>query len=184
MNETLNTIAKRYTCRSFESTPLTEAQIKALVEAALAAPSGMNRQDWRVIVVTDKELIDQMDAEVMRDLAASENKASYERMMSRGGKVYYNAPCMIYIVAPKEGNHGMDCGIMSQNIALAAHALGLGSCICGMAGVPLSGSNGKEWMKRLSFPKGYVFSIAVLVGTAKTVTEPHAIDMSKVVYVQ
>jgi len=178
MNETLTTIADRYTCRDFADTPLTEEQIKALVEAALAAPSAMNLQPWHVVVVTDKTLIDDMDAAGM-GLLAKGNAATYERMMSRGGKLFYNAPCMIYIAADATVSHAMDCGIMSQNIALAAHSLGLGSCICGMAGVPLS----EEFIQKLQFHPNYEFSIAVLVGTPKTTKAPHEIDLGKVTYI-
>ena len=53
MNETLKTIAERYSCRDFAETPLTSEQIKAIVDAALAAPSAMNNQPWHVIMITD-----------------------------------------------------------------------------------------------------------------------------------
>jgi len=183
MNETLQTIAERYSCRDFADAPLTGAQLEALVQAALAAPSGMNRQPWHVIVVTNKALIDEMDAEGMRILAAAEDKGFYERMMSRGGKLFYNAPCMIMVAAEGPDAAPMDCGILSQNVALAAHALGLGSVICGMARIPLSGPRGEEFTKRMRFPAGYGFGIAILVGTAITGKAPHAPDANKVTYI-
>jgi hypothetical protein len=37
---------------------------------------------------------------------------------------------------------------------LAAHSLGLGSVICGMAGIPLSGLRGNDFKKRMKFPDG------------------------------
>ena len=184
MNETLKTIAERYSCRDFADTPLTEAQIKAITEAALAAPSAVNRQPWHIIVITDKALIAEMDEECMRMLAAAEDKAGYERMMSRGGKVYYNAPCMYMIASDGSSYAAMDCGILSENVALAAQALGLGSVICGMAGMPLVGPKGDDLKKRMSFPEGYVFGIGILVGTPKSGNAPHALDAKKVTYVK
>ena len=182
MNETLKTIAERYSCRDFASTPLTDEQIKAVVEAALAAPSAVNRQPWHVIMITDKALIDELDAEGMNVLRAAEDKSSYERIMTRGGKIFYNAPCMVMVASDGSGYAAMDCGILSQNVSLAAHALGLGSVICGMAGIPLSGSRGDEFKKRMQFPDGYGFGIAILVGTVKTGKEPHELDMGKVIF--
>ncbi|MDR0313791.1 MAG: nitroreductase family protein [Treponema sp.] len=184
MNETLKTIAERYSCRDFTGTPLEGAQVKALVEAALASPSGMNRQPWHIIVITDKNLIDELDAEGMKILAAAEDKAGYERIKSRGGKLFYNAPCMIIAATSSSSPAAMDCGILSQNIALAAHSLGLGSVICGMAGIPLSGPRAEDYKKRLKFPEGYGFGIAVLVGKAKSGKEPHELDMAKVTYIE
>jgi len=183
MNETLKTIADRYSCRDFTDTPLTDAQVKALVDAALAAPSAVNRQPWHVIVVTNKVLIDEMDAESMSILAAAEDKSSYERMMSRGGKIFYNAPCMFMVASDSSDYAAMDCGILSQNIALAAHSLGLGNVICGMARIPLNGPRGDEFKKRMQFPEGYGFGVAVLVGTAKSGKAPHELDAKKATYI-
>ena len=183
MNETLKTIAERYSCRDFTDTPLTDAQIKAIVEAAIAAPSAMNRQPWHVIIITDKALIDEMDAEGMYILSVAEDKSGYERIMSRGGKVFYNAPCMFMAVINSSDYAVIDCGILSQNIAIAAHSLGLGNVICTMARIPLSGSRGDEFKKRLKFPDNYEFGMAVLVGNAKTTNEPHELDFTKVTYI-
>jgi len=183
MNETLQTIAQRYSCRHFSETPLTCDQMNAIVDAALAAPSALNRQPWRVIVIEDKTLIDEMDAEGMNMLAAAEDQSGYERMKSRGGKLFYNAPCMIMVASDGSSYASMDCGILSQNVALAAHSLGLGSVICGMAGIPLSGSCEGEFKKRMQFPEGYDFGIAILVGTAKSGKAPHELDPGKVTYV-
>jgi len=144
----------------------------------------MNRQPWHIIVVTDKALIDEMDAESMNILAAAEDKSGYERIMSRGGKVFYNAPCMIMIVSDGSSYASMDCGILSQNITLAAHSLGLGSVICGMAGIPLGGLRGDEFRKRMQFPEGYGFGIAILVGTAKSAKVPHERNRNKVTYIK
>jgi nitroreductase len=183
MNETLKTIAERYSCRDFYDTPLTDEQVKALVEAALASPSAMNRQPWHVIMITDKALIDELDAEAMNVLAAAEDKSGYERIKSRGGKVYYNAPCMVLAASDGSSFGSMDCGILSENVALAAHSLGLGSVICGMANIPLNGPRGDEYKKRVKIPDGYGFGIAILVGKAKSTKEPHELDKAKVTYI-
>ncbi len=183
MNETLKTIAERYSCRDFSSAPLTDEQVKAIVDAALASPSAVNRQPWHVIMVTDKALIDEFNDEGMNVLAAAEDKSGYERIKQRGGKIFYNAPCMLVAASDGSAYSLMDCGILSENVALAAHSLGLGSVICGMAGIPLNGPNGEEWKKRLQFPEGYGFGIAVLIGTANSGKEPHEHDEGKVTYI-
>jgi nitroreductase len=183
MNETLKTIAGRYSCRDFYDTPLTEEQVKALAEAALASPSAMNRQPWHVIMITDKALIDELDAEAMKILAAAEDKSGYERIKSRGGRVYYNAPCMVLAASDGSSFAALDCGILSQNVALAAHSLGLGSVICGMASIPLNGPQGGEFKKRVKIPDGYSFGMAILVGKAKSAKEPHELDTAKVTYI-
>ena len=184
MNETIKSIADRCSCRDFASTPLTDGQIKTIVDSALSAPSARNLMPWQLIIVTDKALIEEMDVEGMRIMAAAEDKSAYDRVMSRGGKLFYNAPCMVMV--PSDGSHyaGVDCGILIQNVALTAHALGLGSVICGMAGIPLSGPHGAEYKKRMQFRDGFDFCIAALVGVPNSLKEPHEHDTSKVTYIR
>ena len=184
MNETLITIAARYSCRDFAETPLTNDQINALADAALAAPSAVNRQPWHVIIITDKALIDELDAEGMNVLSAAEDQTTFERIQSRGGKIFYNAPCMMMIASDGSDYASMDCGILSENVSLAAHSLGLGSVICGMARIPLSGPRGEELKRRMKFPAGYGFGIAILLGTAKSGKAPHELDRSKLTFIR
>ena len=183
MNETLKNIAERNSCRDFCDTPLTDNQIEALVSAALSAPSAINLQPWHVIVVQDKALIEELDDEGMRILSEAEDKTAYERMMSRGGKMLYNAPCLVVVLSDGSKWGTLDCGILCQNVVLAAQSLGLGSCIVGMVGVPLDGPKGDEYKKRLKFPQGYTFAIGVLVGTINSGKEPHEHDAGKVTYI-
>ena len=183
MNEVLKTIAARNSCRDFADTPLTDEQVKAIADAALAAPSAMNRQPWHITMITDKSIVDELDVEGMSILAAAEDKAGYNRMMDRGGKLLYNAPCLVIIT--NDGSHyaAMDSGILCQNVTLAAQSLGLTTCIVGMAGVPLNGPRAEEYKARLKFPDGYAFAIGILVGTAITGKEPHELDTGKITYI-
>ena len=182
MNETMKAILERYSCRDFSPDPLTDAQVQALVQAALAAPSAMNRQPWHIIVVTDKALIEELDADAMSILKA-QNSEMYQRMAERGGKLFYNAPCLIVIANDATDAATLDSGIVSQNIALAAHSMGLGNVICGMARIPLAGPRGQEWTKRLQIPEGYSFGMSVCVGKAQSGKAPHELDLTKVTYI-
>lgn len=184
MNETLKNIAKRYSCRDYADTPLTDEQIQHIVNAALAAPSAVNRQPWRITVVTDKELIDELDASGMEILAAEEDSTFYERMKERGGKILYNAPCLFVVTGDGTDWAVFDSGILCQNIVLAAESLGLGSCMIGMLRIPLEGPCGEEFKKRLKFAEGYTFACGVVVGTIKSGKEPHEPDFDKVTYVK
>ena len=184
MTETLNNIYDRYTCRNFKETPITDKQIEYLVKAALSAPSARNIQPWHVIVVTDKTLIDELDVEGMNILSAEEDKAMYDVFMSRGGKMFYNAPCLIFVLSDGSKWGTLDCGILCQNVVLAAESLGLGTCIVGMAGVPINGPKAEEYQKRLGFPEGHTFAIGVLVGEIISGKEPHEHERSKISYIK
>ena len=183
MNEVIKAIKERYSCRDFSPTPLTDDQVKTLAEAALAAPSAVNRQPWHIIAITDKTLIDEYDADAMAILKA-QNSESYRRMMDRGGKLFYNAPCLIIIAKDNTDYATLDCGIATQNVALAAHSMGLGNVICGMARIPLTGPRAEEWTKRLQIPEGYEFGMSICVGAAQSGKAPHESDLNKLTYVK
>ena len=76
MNETLKVIAERYSCRDFKDEMPTDEILQAIAQAAIQAPSGMNRQAWRVIIVKNKELMNDMESEGMPYLAGMEDKSS------------------------------------------------------------------------------------------------------------
>ena len=182
MNETLRTIKNRYSCRSYTGEPVEQEKLEAIALAGVQSPSAMNNQPWKIIVIKDKALIDEMDAATMEMLSKrEEEKAVYERIMGRGGKIFYNAPCMIVIA--KETGTDMDCGIVSENIALAASSLGLGNVICGLAALPFGTEKGEIFKEKI-IPEGYEFGVAVLVGyAANDGGTPHEIDLSKIKYI-
>lgn len=184
VNETLRLISTRYSCRAFTGEMPTEDQLAAIAKAAVEAPSGVNRQAWRVIVVKNRELIADMEAEGMRVLAAMEDQTMYNRIMERGGTIYYHAPCMIMVPIAATDGAQLDCGILCQNVVLAAESLGLNSLICGMAGLAFSEGKAKEFKERLGFPEGYEFGIAILLGHSAAKREPHEPDMSKISIVE
>lgn len=183
MNDTLKAIANRFSCRSFTDQIPDDEKLMDICQAAIQAPSGMNRQGWQVILVKDKNIIDEMDAEGIRILASMEDKSLYNRILSRGGKLFYNAPCMI-VIAIKEaypkGAELIDCGILAQNIVLAATSLGLANLHCGFVGLAFAGSKGAEFKKRLQFPEGYECGMGVLLGYPTNVVSPHVPDQNKI----
>ncbi|HHU71170.1 MAG TPA: nitroreductase family protein [Clostridiales bacterium] len=182
MNETLQTISRRFSCRDYEGRLPEREKLEAIALAAVQSPSAMNRQPWQVLVITNKSLIEEMDAEGMRILAEAEDKSTYERFMERGGTLFYNAPCM-YLILKKPGTD-LDTGIVSENISLAASSLGLDNVICGMAAIPFNGSKGDEFKKKVGISDGWEFGMAVLVGYGKTKKDPHTPDISKIRYIE
>lgn len=187
MNETLKVIAERFTCRDYISEMPPDEILQAIAEAAIEAPSGMNRQAWRVIVVKDQDLIRDMESEGMTYLANMEDKSSYNRIMDRGGRLFYGAPCMIVVpIDPVQyGPALIDCGILCQNIALAATSLGIANTMCGFTGLAFaSGLRSEEFSKRLGFPEGYAFGCSVLLGYANTTKPPHVPDKDKIIFVK
>lgn len=186
--DTIQTILTRYSCRGFTDRIPPDEDLQTIAKAAAAAPSGMNRQLWRVIVVKDRELIREMEAEAIHNIAQLPDQSVIERVRSWGGKLFYDAPCLIVVpVAPAfpDGAELLDCGIVTANISLAATSLGLDNLICGMIRFTFAGAKGPEFKKRLGFPEGYEVGMAILLGYATNPGgQPHQPDLSKISFVE
>jgi len=182
---TIEAIHARFSCRAFSDKMPSDADLQIIAEAAVAAPSAMNSQLWRVIVVKNKELLAELEAEGMKNIAALPDQSTYERLKSRGGTVYYNAPCQIILPIAAGKWAEIDCGIIAQNIALAAASLGIDSLICGLAQFSFAGDKGEYFKKRLGFPNGYELGLSVLLGyAANPEGKPHELDLNKIIIIE
>lgn len=181
MNETLQTMAKRFACRKYDGRPLDRQTLDAIALAALQSPSGLNRQPWEIHIITDREFLAELDSEGMRMLSEAEDKSTYKRFMDRGGSLLYNTPCMFLVL--KRPGYDMDAGIVAMSITLAAQSMGLGSVVCGMAEIPFTGPKGDDFKKRAAFHDDFEFGISVLVGHAAMDGEAHEPDSSKLKFI-
>ena len=137
MNEILQAIRERRSVRSYEPRAVSREQLENLIEAATWAPSGMNVQPWRFVVVQDASLRKKLVAvavpnskRYLEPLRQS-NPAMWALMMKRyealEDPVYYSAPAIIFVIG--SGSQAADsCPMACLNLMLAAHAMGLGTC--------------------------------------------------------
>jgi nitroreductase len=70
-----------------------------------------------------------------------------------------------------------------QNIALAAHSLGLGSVILGLPDAAFTGSRGDHFNKLLKFPENHVFAVAIAIGVPNATKEAHPIEPGRIDYI-
>jgi nitroreductase len=183
MNETLKTISSRYSCRNYTGELPSREQLEAIALAAVQSPSANNMQNWRIIVVTNAALIEEMEKIGQKEFSRL-SPERYEQFMARGGSLFYHAPCMFIIAMDAKIPTTLDAGITAENIALAASSLGLGNVICGMARFPFDSDMSADFKKRLGFPDGFEFAIAVLVGVSSAPGKPHEADTGKISWLE
>ncbi len=132
MNEVLEVIKKRRSWRAYDPKPVQRKLIQAVIDAGNEAPSGMNSQPWRFVVVENTEMRKKLfDAaypkwrrvfeDLMKNPASAEEAAKYRRMED---PIYYLAPVIVFVV----GKGAVNCSLCCENMMLAAESLGLGSC--------------------------------------------------------
>lgn len=135
MNEALNNILTRRSIRRFQSTMPPRVLIDQIITAGTYAPTGMNRQSPIIVAVTNQEVRDKlsrMNAEIMG--------ADHDP--------FYGAPVVLIVLAQKESRHRVyDGSLVMENLMLAAHALGLGSCWINRAKEEFERPEGLELLK-------------------------------------
>ena len=116
----LDFISSRRSIRRFTAEPVSEDQIRLLLEAAMAAPTAMNLQPWHFVVVDDPVKL----AELRKILPFG--KMAVPLAVSICG----NLGSVKKLVT--ERFWVQDCSAATQNLLLAANAMGLGAVWCGV----------------------------------------------------
>ena len=176
MNETLQTIHARHTCRAYTSEMPPHEHLLTIANAALTSPSAYNRQPWHMIMVKNPQLIADLEAAGLAKIKADSDQSLWERLRARGGTLFYGAPCMLVIATQ---NSATDCGIATQTAALAATSLGIDNCICALASLCYN----EELAARVGIPEGYTHGLTLLLGYAKTPGQPREVDAAKLTIV-
>jgi nitroreductase len=142
-------IYSRRAVREFTAEPVDEATIRALIDAAIQAPSAVNQQPWSFSVVRDKALLAHMSREAKAHMLRSSPLGlmshHFEQILGDPKfHIFYHAPVLIVISSLTGIPWAVeDCALAAENLMLAACAAGLGSCWIGFAQNWLGTSDGK-----------------------------------------
>ena len=179
MNDFIRMILDRASIRAFTDEPLREEQIQALIDVALAAPNGGNRQNWHFIFCTDRGAMQQLEDDLVAGIKASGNEQMIRLQQSRNWRIFFNAPLLVWITT-KDGASPVDAGIAGENIVLAAQSMGLGSCFIGGATSCFTGDKSALYRQLFRIPDGYLVHCGIAIGHPNMTAAPHALDPSKV----
>jgi nitroreductase len=185
MNAVLEAIASRYSCRAFTDQPISKADLETIATAGVQAPSSRGAAPWYLAVITRRSLIDDIKGKAW-DLICRHSHLSRQRIMDRGGDLFYNAQALI-IVATRPTwdftSEELDAGLLTENICLAATSLGVASCVCGYATQAWRDAqtkDGERFSKALEFPWGYQMTVGILLGYPARDGRQHATDTSTI----
>lgn len=114
-------IKERYSVRSYKDKPISEKDLIKILEAARLAPSAKNYQEWRFVVVKDKN-------------------TRLKLCEAAKGQRFVAEAAVVIACCAQTDNHTMTCGqlcypidlaIAIDHMVLEATELGIGSCWVG-----------------------------------------------------
>ncbi len=118
--DTMEAILSRRSCRSYTEETISDELVEQLLKAGMSSPSACNQRPWHFVVVDDRETLNNIS-----DIQA------YSPMLRQ-------AP-MAIVICSDGGDPAMsapywpqDCAASTQNILLAARAVGLGAVWLGI----------------------------------------------------
>jgi nitroreductase len=155
VNDVLDAIKNRRSIIRFDSTPIRENEVEAILEAGRWAPSWNNKQPWNFIVIKDQKIKEQLSEVVPTTFV-------------QGLK---EAPLSIAVTVDSEEDpyHFVEAGaVASQNMALAAHSLGLGSSWIGIFDAKQQKNAAEDKVKKiLEVPKKHHVIALLPIGHSK-----------------
>lgn len=120
LNPILSSIMTRTSIRKYTDQPISKADIETLLRAGMAAPTAVNKQPWHFVAVTDKAKLKELSrgrGDMLEQCAlAIVVCGNMDKALSGKGQAYWI----------------QDCSAATENILLAAHALGLGAVWTGV----------------------------------------------------
>ena len=144
MNEVLNNIYTRRSIRKFTDQAVPKDLVDEVVKAGAHAPSGKNMQTYRFFIMQKEESI----------LALQEVVA---KGMENPSYTFYGTKALVIVTCNKEDVNGVEDGSCAlENMMLAAHSLGLGSCWIHREREMFASDEGKELLSRWGITKPLV----------------------------
>ena len=156
-NQVIKAIMERRSIRKYKDTPVEHEKLAKIVKCGINAPSGINKQPWEIRVVESQELINQVNEVYKKANPDIMEKDPLFKNMFR------NAPNLICVATAQGGN--LDCGLLGENMMLAAQSMGLGTCcLGGPVRFLKDNADAKFFLDKLGFSEGYELIYILAIG--------------------
>jgi len=171
-NEVLDCIRARRSTRQFQERQIEEEYLEAILDAAIWAPSGGNNQSWLFTAIQKKDILSKL-SDLMREgfqhWIPDDDYPGKHRIKdiakNENFDFFHHAPTLIIASnRPNYENAMADCSLALENIFLAAHSLGLGSCYLNQLHWLRDDPELRDYLFELGIPKEHTICSAAGVG--------------------
>ena len=131
----------RRSIRAYKDSVISRETLNEILKYGINAPNGQNLQSYEIRVIDSPALIDSITQAVVKDNPKIAERDGFKNMAQ------------------------IDCGLLGENIILAAWAKGIGSCCLGSsARWILDSPSAKPYLDRMAFSKGYKLLYCIALG--------------------
>ena len=149
----------RRSIRAYKDSVISRDTLNEILKCGINAPNGQNLQSYEIRVIDSPALIDSITQAVVKDNPKIAERKGFKN-------IFVNAPCVICIAYDTQYDMAqIDCGLLGENIILAAWARGIGSCCLGSsARWILDSPSAKPFLDRMAFSEGYNLLYCIALG--------------------
>ena len=170
-------IMSRRSIRNYKDSAISREVLDEILTCGVNAPNAMNRQMYEIRVLSPA-LIDSLSSAVIKDNPKMAERPGFKN-------IFVNAPCVICVAYDSSSSMSqIDCGLLGENIMLAAWAKGIGSCCLRSSPRMIKDSpSAKPYLEKLGFSEGYEFIYCIALGYPNETPDakPRKMDMIKFV---
>lgn len=181
-------LKNRRAIRDFQDKDVPLKIVEEILQESTLAPSASNGQPCRFSIVncrkTLKALSDESKTNLLEDFAGNRtslNPSYADMLRNESFNVFYNAPCLIYVIGSKSvGSLDVDCALAASYIMFSAASRGLGTCWVAL-GAYIRDPKTKAL---LGIPDGCEIVAPIIIGYPKEIpaaSERHAPQILKVI---
>ncbi|WP_319580630.1 nitroreductase family protein [uncultured Methanospirillum sp.] len=176
--DSLDLFLTRRSIRKFKPDTIPDEVISRIIHAGTYAPSALALQPWAFIVIQNMDFMQKVSdyckpimISLMKDAHDGMSDKFRRLLQSDGYSIYYHAPVLIMVIGKSSSRfREIDCSLCAENMMLAAHALGVGSCWIGSTEVAY---NNPEIIAGFQIPDGYSPVGTIVFGYPDEKPEPH-----------
>ena len=173
----IDAIHARRSVRSYSPERLDQPTIRALLDAAVWAPTAVHEEPWAFAVIQDTGALKRLSDRAKPLFLEEVHRAHLDRgghalemFTSPDFNIFYDAGTLIVICGRLTGPFVVaDCWLAAENLVLAACAMGLGTCVIGSA-VPAL--NTPEVKAEVGIPAEFSAVAPIIVGVPSGETLP------------
>jgi nitroreductase len=161
-NATIETIMNRRSVRSYKTEQIKQEELDKILECGINAPSARNLQPWAIRVIQSEDIINKLNTDFINFTQESSTSASANTSERH---VLFGAPTFILIAGDTNNAYAEnDCGMLAQNILLAAESMDIGTCVLGGIVRFINGPKGIDFRAKLDLPNNYQLFIGIVMG--------------------
>lgn len=146
MNETIKTLTERRSIRSYKPDMVEDSALEQILKAGTYAPTAMGRQAPVMVVVKDRDTINELE------------KLNASFMGDPNSKPFYGAPVVVIVFSDTRltNNAIQDGSLVLGNLMNAAFSLGVDSCWINRATESFKTAEGKKFMQKWGLDDNFI----------------------------